>query len=273
MTPLVARRARNVVILAVASTLLLLWYAGRTPPLDAPERTTGWLLGAAVLFLALYNARKKIAVVPLGASAAWLQWHVYVGLFAILLFFVHAGPRAPTGTLETVLALLFLLVALSGVVGLYLSRRIPARLARRGEEVIYERIPRLVHEVAGRAERLALESVARTRSRAIADFHATELRAWLARPREGLAHVLRLGGPHRRRAHAMEEFRSCLGEAEMQVFDELAAIVRQKEDLDYHRANQGLLKYWFFAHLPLTYALLLFGALHALLVLAFGGGA
>jgi hypothetical protein len=273
MKPLVARRTRNLAVLALASVVLLVWHASRNAPLDAPQRWTGWLLGAAVVFLALYNLRKKIAVVPIGSSAAWLQWHVYVGLFAILLFFVHAGPRAPTGTFETVLALLFLLVAFSGVGGLYLSRRIPARLARHAEEVIYERIPALVREVAQRAERLALDSVAHTRSRAIADFHASELRGFLLRPCETWAHVLRLGGPHRRRVHAMEEFRSCLGEAELPVFDRLAELVRQKEDLDDQRANQGLLKHWFFVHLPLTYALLLFVALHALLVLAFGGGA
>jgi hypothetical protein len=272
MTSLVARRARRLSLLAVASVAALVWHGHQTRTWESPARITGWVLAGLVVFLALYNARKKIAIVPLGSSAAWLQWHVYLGLFAILVFTLHAGLHVPNGTLETILAALFLLVALSGVGGLYVSRRIPPRLARRGEEVIYERVPGLIRLVAERAQTLALDSVSRTRSRAIADFHASELRAYLAAPCDRFEHLFGWGSAGRRREHRMAEFRSCLGPVEAPVFDELVALVRQKADIDYHWANQGLLKHWFFVHVPLTHALLLFILAHAILVYAFGGG-
>ncbi len=272
MTRVFARRLRNGSILVAAIAGLLLWYGRQDDPLDQPQRVTGWLLVALVAFLALYSVRKKLAVVPLGSSATWLQWHVYIGLFGIVLFVTHNGWHAPTGTLESVLAVLFVLVTASGLGGLHVSRRIPPRLARRGEEVIYERVPAFIHRLAGRAQELALESVTKTRSRAIADFHAAELAGFLARPTDRLEHILGWGTAHRRREHAMAEFRTCLGPEETPVFDALTDLVRRKEDLDFHRANQGLLKYWFFVHVPLTHALLLFTAAHVVVVHAFGGG-
>ena len=39
------------------------------------------------------------------------------------------------------------------------------------------------------------------------------------------------------------------------------------------RARQGLLKTWLFAHIGLTYALVVLAVLHGLLALAFRGGA
>ncbi len=271
MSGVVARRARNASLLLGLSVAFLVWHARQLEPMAAPQRFTGWLLLGLVAFLALYNARKKIAVVPLGSSAAWLQWHIYAGLFAVLIFFLHTGLQLPTGYFETGLAALFLLVALSGIGGLYVSRRTPPRLARRGEEVIYERIPRLIHALAEQAKALALESVATTRSRAIADFHAARLSAWFSTAQDAWQHIVGLEGAARRRARALAEFRTCLGPDELPVFDELTVLIAQKEDLDFHRANQGLLKYWFFVHVPLTHALLLFVVVHVILIYAFGG--
>jgi hypothetical protein len=55
--------------------------------------------------------------------------------------------------------------------------------------------------------------------------------------------------------------------------DSLAELVRARHVLDFHYANQLLLKTWLFSHVPLTYGLLLLTALHVVLVHAFSGGA
>jgi peptidoglycan biosynthesis protein MviN/MurJ (putative lipid II flippase) len=54
---------------------------------------------------------------------------------------------------------------------------------------------------------------------------------------------------------------------------ELAALVREKDTLDLHRAMQLLLKGWLFVHIPLTYGMLVFASLHVVVVYAFSGGA
>ena len=50
---------------------------------------------------------------------------------------------------------------------------------------------------------------------------------------------------------------------------QLAEFVRAKDNLDFQRAVQGMLKGWLFVHIPLTYALLLFAAVHGLLAWRF----
>ena len=58
---------------------------------------SGWTLAGVLLFLTLYNARKKLTYPPLLKSSTWLQLHVYVGLISIALFLFHVGFRVPDG--------------------------------------------------------------------------------------------------------------------------------------------------------------------------------
>ena len=94
---------------------------------------SGFILAGITLFLALYNVRKKITYPPLIRSSTWLQFHVYVGYLSIFIFLFHIGFRIPNGALEGTLAVLFVSVALSGIIGLFLSRIVPRRLSVRGE--------------------------------------------------------------------------------------------------------------------------------------------
>ncbi len=144
---------------------------------------SGWLLLLTMLALALYNVRKKLPVVPIGGSATWLQFHVYAGWLSIVLFALHVGPRLPDGRLEMTLAVLFVLVAGSGVVGLVLSRTLPGRLTGRGEEVIFERIPIFIARLREAAEEVVLRSAQETESTTIADFYAARLEPFFRGPR------------------------------------------------------------------------------------------
>src|SRR3954471_14819825 len=65
---------------------------------------SGWALFAVMVFLTLYNARKKLMFLRLGSSEAWLQFHVYAGYFAVLLFLIHINFHRPTGRFEMTLA-------------------------------------------------------------------------------------------------------------------------------------------------------------------------
>jgi hypothetical protein len=71
----------------------------------------------------------------------------------------------------------------------------------------------------------------------------------------------------------LDDLRRFATEQERATLEKLAALVRQKDGLDYHRALQLALKLWLFVHIPLTYALLIFTLLHIVLVLGFSGGA
>ena len=270
MTSYAARRVRNLTLLVLGSLALSVWYAGYRLTLGDSRIPTGWLLLVAVLFLTLYNARKKLPFLPLARSSTWLQLHAYVGLFSLLLFLFHIGIRMPSGVFESILAAVYLIVAASGVVGLYLSRTIPPRLARRGEEVIFERIPGFLSRVRQEAEVLVLRSVEETRSSAIADFYDIRLRPFFTGPMNFVSHLRGSPVPLRGLETAMKEMSHYLGKDERKFLDTIGEIVRVKDDLDFHHANQAVLKYWLFLHIPVTYTLLLLIVLHVILVYAYG---
>jgi len=96
---------------------------------------TGWLLLALILALTAYNARKKLAFLPLLSSQAWLRAHAWLGGFAGLVFLMHLRWRLPAGPFDWLLAALFAAVTLSGVAGWWLSRSVARRLTSAGGEV------------------------------------------------------------------------------------------------------------------------------------------
>jgi hypothetical protein len=96
---------------------------------------------------------------------------------------------------------------------------------------------------------------------------------FFARPRR-LSYQLRPTSAARRELLGeMQNVRRYLSDQEQGACEELFALVRRKDDLDFHEARQKLLKVWLFAHIGLTYALVLLALLHAVMAHAFGGGA
>jgi hypothetical protein len=55
--------------------------------------------------------------------------------------------------------------------------------------------------------------------------------------------------------------------------EQLAELIRERDALDNQRTGQLVLRGWLFVHIPLTYGLIVFSAVHVVLVYAFSGGA
>lgn len=233
---------------------------------------TGYTLYAAVAFLAAYQLRKRLPGLPLGSSRNWLQAHLVVAILSGGLFYLHLAGRWPDGWVEVTLAATYLGTFGSGVVGFYLTRTIPKQLARTGEQFVYERIPRLRAAVRQEARGVVLEAVHATGATTLADFYVGRLHGFFQRPR-ALRYPLRPTMASRKRLFnelsAVDRF---LTESERTASERLFALIRRKDDLDFHAARQGLLKVWLFAHIGLTWSLLLLGLGHGVLVLAFRGG-
>ena len=237
---------------------------------------SGWVLMAVMFLLALYNMRKRLPFLRLGSSEAWLQVHVYAGFFTVVLFLAHLNFRMPTGWFEGVLAWLYVLVTGSGIVGLFFSRVLPRRLATRGGEVIYEKIPALRHALRQEAEALALTgggSSATPQSTVITDFYVQNLHEFFQGPQYFWPHLLDSRRPLHALMRELDDVRRYLNETERATLQKLSDLVRRKDGLDYHHALQAALKLWLFVHLPLTYSLMIFSVLHIIIVFAFSGGA
>ena len=255
----------------IAATVAALWLHGTFRALPDCAYLTGWALLVAMLVLTFYNARKKLPFLPLGNSETWLQIHIYLGFFTTLLFLIHLNFRMPHGWFEITLAWLFVLVSGSGMVGLFFSRTLPRRLATRGGEVVFEKIPAIRHALKSEAEKLALGADAK--SLVIAEFYTKRLALFFSGPKNFWLHLAESRRQVSGLLAELEDLRRFANDIEKEKISKLAALVRQKDGLDYHRALQLALKLWLFVHIPLTYGLLIFTALHLVLVFGFSGGA
>ncbi|MFP6765211.1 MAG: hypothetical protein VB858_16400, partial [Planctomycetaceae bacterium] len=235
-------------------------------------RISGWTLLGLVVFLASYNVRKRLTFIPLGWSALWLQFHIYIGLLSSVLFAVHVDFRIPDGLFEVCLTGAYLSVFVSGVTGLILSRIIPPRLASRGEEVIFERIPVFVRQIREKVEALVLQCISKVGTTAVPDFYTDRLRWYIERPRNYWSHLVHSNRPLHRLLTDIRAQQRYLGEAEIGLVKQIEDQVLIKNDLDYHHAMQKTLKAWLFFHIPLTYGLLVLVIYHVALVYAVAGG-
>ena len=115
---------------------------------------------------------------------------------------------------------------------------------------------------------------ARTRNRPSSrNFTRKRLAAFFSGPKNFWLHLAESRRPVSALLAELEDLRRFANDAEREKIEKLAALVRQKDGLDYHRALQLALKLWLFVHIPLTYGLLIFTALHIVLVFGFSGGA
>ncbi len=264
------RVGRFALVIAAAAFIYLI-HGAMVATLWEPAFVTGWVLLGSMLVLTLLNARKKLPFLPLANVRSWVKLHVYLGWFVVALFAVHVDFRIPNGGIEVSMAVLFLIVAASGAFGIFITRTLPARLTRRGEEVIFERIPIFRTQLREAADDLAIYSVEQTESTSIADFYVKDLKEWFSGPKDYLEHLFELNGRFFGLMQKFDSMERYLNDTEKEVLAELRALARKKSDLDYHHALQKTLKAWLFVHIPATYALLALAGVHVILAYAFTG--
>ncbi len=264
------RRTIGLCVLIVVGVLALgAWWVLDTALYEDTAIGTGIALLTVCVLLALFNGKKKFPFLPTFSGAVWLQFHIYAGLFSGLLFLLHISFHWPRGVFETVLAMVFAIVFLSGIFGLVITRRLPRRLTRRGEQVLFERIPAHRRTIMERAEEVVENGVRDSGARAVADYYERELRGFFLGGRYFFAHLFQSNAPRHRIVSSMEAHKRYLGEGERTVMNELRDLVEQKDDLDFQHSCQTLLKLWLFVHIPMTFSLLVFAAVHTILVLTY----
>lgn len=271
MRTFISRRRTAIIVTAVAAAGLAVYFSTLPKRLVDSHYASGWVLLVIILVLASYNLRKKLPFLPLLRSSTWLQIHIYLGFMTIALFIMHAGVRI-SGGLELTLAALYVTVAGSGVVGLFITRTFPRRLSVRGEELLFERMPIVRRDLHDRAADLAVRSVDETAATTIADFYRTRLAAYFAGFRHYWRHLIDSRRPLHEMASEIDSLDRYLSEKEKPFARELSMLVRIKDELDYQHALQKTLKGWLFIHIGFTYSLLIVAAAHVIVVYAFRGG-
>jgi hypothetical protein len=234
--------------------------------LGRPVLLSGWTLLLLMCALAFLNWRKKLSMVPVGRASLWLGLHVVGGFLALGIFFLHTGSIWPEGSYERVLAMLFYLTSVSGIVGIVFERAYPRRLTHADYEIIYERIPAEIAQMREEAEKVVLDCTAETGSDTLARHYLDTLSWYFRRPRFALAYLVGSDrGDHwlRQELAAVSRY---LNEAERKYLDKLRDLGMTKTRVDRHFAGQSVLKHWLLLHVPLAAAVMVVTVWHVLLV-------
>ena len=264
-----ARRARAIAITSLVAIFIIVLVSAWETALHPTTYLTGWMLLVTVVFLSLYNARKKLTYPPLFKASSWMQVHIYAGYLAVVIFFLHTNAQVPNGSFEIILYLIFVLIAFSGVFGLYLQRTLPARLAHNDQEVIFERIPQFIKQFREQAQSLVIKAVANEDSSILEQFYYRNMRHFMAAPRNFWTHIFKTSRDQNAMQKKLQSEYRYMNANEIEIAEQLVLIIEQKHDLDFHYALQKVLKLWLFVHIPLTFSLLALLVVHLILVYAF----
>lgn len=234
-----------------------LWLRARAP--WNPGRAGGLIFGvlAALLILtqALYPLRRVLRLFPFGSGLRWTQFHVYGGTLAFFFVLIHEGFRSPSGALGWTMLALAAWAVLSGLIGVWIQKWIPAALTSGLQvEAIFERIPELVENL--RAEAAALVEGS---SEALERFYRDDVESALTGVQASWDYLLDVRGGRERRLAGFTRLGPFLAEEERPRLDDLRMIVNEKLELDAQYSLQTLLRLWTLFHAPAS--ILLFGFL------------
>lgn len=257
----------------------LVWIYGSA--LRDPRYLDGWLLaGGMGVQVYFHVARKKARLSP-KSDARWRSFHIFLGYLLIAAFISHSDFSLPDTGFEWALWTGFVLVALSGIVGTYLSWSLETK-GRIDEGVTYDRIPdrrvelaRDVHAAVARTEPSveALALPAPPYDAWIVDLYTIHLRDFLQGPRNYTAHLIGSQRPLKRLTDEIDNLSPYVDAPNQAKLAAIKNLVVEKDQLDFARVYLGLSRAWLFVHVPVTYALIVLGVLHVLVVYAFSSAA
>ena len=277
--------------LAIFGLALLLYGIYRVP--DASQSMGGTATGlwfgsvgfAFMIFAGLLGARKRVPVYRLGLAQTWMRGHLWLGLLSLPLILFHSGFRYGHG-LTAVLMTLMILVVASGIFGAALQHYMPRVMTREVTmETIYDEIGHVRAQLLEEAEGLMKQvggggkSAAREDQGgpgeivvAVADeatplrnFYERELKPFLEEPG---AHRSAVGDVAQARG-AFTQLRALVPASFHTTIEDLEGICEEERQLTLQARLHLWLYGWLLVHIPLSLALILLGAVHAVMALRF----
>jgi hypothetical protein len=260
----------------------------------------GSIGSAMMLFAGLLGARKKFPTWRVGRGTFWMRAHLWIGFLSFPFILLHAGFRMGGGPLTRTLMALFVVVFLSGIFGAILQHFIPQVMTQRVTmETIYEQIDRVLEQLVqeaglitadvgaaleqemiqaeeeeklapvasgGRKAGQASAPVADERaSGMVTTFFESQLKPFLM-SRHSETHAL--ANPAEA-APLFQQLRVLVPQTLWPKFDDLENICEEKRQLERQRRLHHFLHGWLLVHIPASYALLVLGAIHAVVALRF----
>jgi hypothetical protein len=260
-------------IILGASTAIYIPYAVRAPSGPSGGSPLGITFGsigsAFMIFAGLLAGRKKAPIWRLGRAQSWMRGHLWLGLLSLPIILFHAGFRFG-GPLTTVLMVLLIMVVASGVFGAVLQHYMPNMMTTQvPSETIFEQIDHVREQLVGGADETiaAAESASTAEESAapLVDFYRREMRPFLES--RGKKHQL-LSNPDRARS-TFEGLRMLLPLGLQDAAKKLEQICEEERQLRRQSLLHHWLHGWLMLHIPLSFALLLLGVVHAITALRY----
>jgi len=294
----------SILILGV-STAVYVIYALAAPHGPQGGSAIGITFGvigfAFMIFAGLLGARKQVPIWRLGRAQSWMRGHLWLGLLALPLILFHGGFHFG-GRMTTILLWLLIITVVSGVFGAVVQHYLPrAMLERVPMETIYDEIDRIREQLRAEAEEYVADLCGEMSEMAPVAVGGEELRAGgftAMRPRGGGAvqyglteeevEPVRafyttellpfLENPGGNGSRLADETRSqaAFGKLRMlvpapghPVIANLEEVCKEERQLNSQLRMHRLLHVWLLVHVPLSLALLLLSAFHAVIALQY----
>ena len=291
-------------LILVVAALAYIPYRHSSPQGPSGGSVMGLIYGsigsAFMLFAGLLGARKKVPVWRLGRAQTWMRGHLWLGTISFPIILFHAGFHFGFG-LTRALMWIFFIVFLSGIFGAVLQHYMPRFTTERlPMETIYEQIGRVRTQLVDEASKLVDEACA-TLTGNLSDATMEQRAAAAGAGTMGgvtVASGLQVDEGASSQLHEffqlnMRPFLEKLGSRKMEIADRAAAqamfqqvrlllpanlhatvdglesICEEKRELDQQTRYHRILHGWLLVHIPLSYALLLLGAIHAVVALRY----
>jgi hypothetical protein len=284
--------AASLIILSAATAVYVV-YTAHSPAGPSGGSPVGLVFGivgsAFMLFAGLLAGRKKLPVWRLGRAQTWMRGHLWLGLLSLPLILFHGGFRFG-GPLTSVLMVLLIIVVASGLFGAALQHYMPnVMTAEVSKETIFEQIDHVRAGLIAETDEMIAATVGSgsspgtkqsARSAAavgqttalapeaalpLSTFYANEMRRFLQEE----------GPPNQPLADAntartvFAELRSLLPPEAHDTVKRFEEICDEERQLRRQARLHHWLHGWLMLHIPLSFALLLLGCVHAVMALRY----
>jgi hypothetical protein len=278
--------------LAIFGVALLLYSSYRVPFAAGSMGGTGAGLAfgsagfAFMIFAALLGARKRVPVYRFGRAQTWMRGHLWLGLLSLPLILFHSGFRYGHGLTAWLMTLL-IVVVVSGLFGAALQHYMPRVMTREVTmETIYEEIAHVRAQLLEEAEELIKEATGGNKKAAaeggevdsaaptvvvmdeaapLRNFFEQELKPFLEKPgRRGSAL-----GDAAQASSAFAQLRTLVPASLHATIEDLEGICEEERQLTLQSHLHVWLHGWLLLHIPLSLALILLGAIHAVIALPY----
>jgi len=254
-----------------------------------PGIAFGTIAFALMIFVGLLGLRRCFPALRIGRPEHWMRGHLWLGILIVPFAFFHAGFKFG-GTLTLVLMTLLILVTLSGILGVILQQILPRVMTTRVPmETIYGQIDHVLQQLLAEADQLvsgvvgpvlpmgvpatagpgAPATVAKKETRVegslpMRDFYLNQVRPFL----ESRA----VSGPlsnAQRAAAAFAPVKTLVPPAAHEALKDLEVICEERRQLAIQERLHQWMHGWLLVHVPLSYALLLLSAVHAVMAVRY----